>query len=78
MIPTFDVLTAWQGSSQEYRAAKLALLTMRVRRTIERTDAAARKIEEAAAGFTDDVTSICVRRLAARLGTIGADCDEFD
>ena len=66
MVTTFDVHTARQSSSQEYRAAKLALLTMRVRRTIERTDEAARKVEEAAAGFTDDVTGTCARRPVAR------------
>ena len=58
MIATFDVQTARQGSAQEYRAAKLALLTMRVQRTIERTDEAARKVEATAARFTEDVTGL--------------------
>ena len=53
MIGTFDFETVRQASSNEYRAARIALLTMRVRRLIDQTDAAAEDVELACARFAE-------------------------
>jgi hypothetical protein len=55
MIANFDLESIKQVSSAEYRAARFALLKMRVRRSIEQTDAAAEEVEDALAHFAENL-----------------------
>jgi hypothetical protein len=54
MIACFDMETTARNASAEYRAARRALLRMRLRRSSEQTDASARKVEEVLARFAED------------------------
>jgi hypothetical protein len=55
MIASFDLETVRQNSANEYRAARIALLTMRVRRMIDQTDEAARNVENVLARIEGDL-----------------------
>ena len=55
MIANFDLESVRQVSSAGYRAARLALFKMRVRRSIEQTDVAAEEVEEALAHFAKNL-----------------------
>ena len=74
MIASFNSQTAEQRRAV-YRAAKLALLRVQARQTIDRTDASARQVERAlsrvAAAMTDELIIPAISSIAADLQNDG-------
>ena len=69
MVATFHIEAAKRRHA--YRAAKMALLKLQARQTIERTDASARQVEKALAhlvqAMTDEMIIPAISGIAADL-----------